>query len=88
MSDVVNDDGSFGFANYEPDDTELETSGRIYESPDGLICANCGGTNIKVSKAGNKYCADLCWVEKEIIQDDEERINQLKASNKEENDGR
>lgn len=29
------------------------------------ICNNCGSQNIKTSTRGNKYCADLCWVEKE-----------------------
>ena len=29
------------------------------------ICKNCGSKNIKVSSKGNKYCADLCWVEGE-----------------------
>ena len=34
------------------------------------VCMNCDSTNIKVSQKGNKYCADLCWVEepKEIKQ--------------------
>jgi hypothetical protein len=29
------------------------------------ICKNCGSKNIKTSCKGNKYCADLCWVDKE-----------------------
>ena len=33
------------------------------------ICNNCGSKNIKLSKAGNEYCADLCWVEKDQPKD-------------------
>ena len=29
------------------------------------ICKNCGSKNIRVSKRGNKYCVDLCWVDKD-----------------------
>ena len=29
-------------------------------------CLNCGSINIKTSKAGNNYCADLCWVKQEL----------------------
>jgi hypothetical protein len=55
---------SWGGGAPEPDDLELETNGRIYEGA-GLVptCVNCGSTNIKVSAAGNHYCAELCWVE-------------------------
>jgi len=28
-------------------------------------CPDCGSTNIKRSKKGNLYCANLCWIEKE-----------------------
>lgn len=25
-------------------------------------CLNCGSINIKTSKKGSKYCAEICWV--------------------------
>lgn len=57
---------SWGGGAPEPDDLEVETDGRIYEGVElKPTCANCGSTNIKTSSAGNKYCADLCWVEEE-----------------------
>ena len=27
------------------------------------FCRDCNSENIRVSKKGNKYCADLCWVD-------------------------
>ena len=27
-------------------------------------CLECGSLNIKTSKKGNKYCANLCWSRK------------------------
>lgn len=50
----------------EPDWLEEKTNGRIYEAPNGKpTCANCESENIKTSKAGNLYCADLCWAKEE-----------------------
>lgn len=45
-----------------PDDLQLATNGRIYESDNGEpTCSDCHSTNVKASSAGNLYCADLCW---------------------------
>lgn len=43
---------------YDADDDRLHVLKNGVE-----ICNNCGSKNIKVSKKGNKYCADLCWVD-------------------------
>lgn len=44
-------------------DEEMEDS-RFHTLKNGTeICDTCGSKNIKVSKAGNKYCGDLCWVD-------------------------
>ncbi len=56
---------SWGGGAPEPDDLEIETDNRIYSGPGNEpTCTNCDSTNIKTSAAGNKYCGDLCWVEK------------------------
>lgn len=44
---------------------EEQTNGRIKETEEGLICTTCGSTNIRESKAGNLYCAEICWQYKE-----------------------
>lgn len=60
-----------GYDVYWPDEDEFQdefqkqTNGRIWSDNGEPTCANCDGINIKTSKAGNLYCADLCWVEEE-----------------------
>jgi hypothetical protein len=49
-----------GYDSYDPpEDT------RLMVGKGGItVCGKCGSQNIKVSKRGNEYCADLCWVDK------------------------
>jgi hypothetical protein len=52
-----------GYDSYDPPEG-MEEVKRLFVTKNGTkICNNCGSKNIKVSKAGNEYCADLCWVE-------------------------
>lgn len=63
MGDIA-DFYSWGGGAPGPDDLEIETDTRIYKGSGGKpTCSNCESENIKRSKAGNLYCADLCWVE-------------------------
>ncbi len=49
----------------EPDKFQKESNGRVFADEYGIAtCATCKRTNIKRSKAGNLYCGDLCWLEK------------------------
>ena len=46
-----------------PDWYAEQEDDRFYVLKNGVkICNNCGSKNIKISKADNEYCADLCWV--------------------------
>ena len=49
------DYGTFGDA---INSTKILKEGKIV---DVLYCLDCGSINIKESKKGNLYCADLCW---------------------------
>lgn len=59
------------------DDYDLYSWGEIEEWRESLrfdvdengkeTCANCGSENIKVSKKGNKYCGEICWVERPVL---------------------
>lgn len=46
---------------------EWREAQRIGKDKEGEYCNDCKSRNIKVSKQGNKYCADLCWTEKKGI---------------------
>lgn len=49
---------------FEPEIDEEISVSLFYTANNGTkMCANCGSKNIKTSKAGNEYCADLCWVD-------------------------
>ena len=51
-----------------PDDYEEWEDDRFTVLKNGTeICANCGSKNIKISKKGNKYCGNLCWVADEVL---------------------
>lgn len=64
---IAEDDGhDIGLPDYMEgwDELEQETNGRIRQEANGNpTCSNCESENIKRSKAGNLYCADLCWVD-------------------------
>ena len=60
MSDMADDYDLYDWGDIE----EWRESLRIDQNDKGEdICAECQSTNIKISQKGNKYCADLCWVE-------------------------
>lgn len=53
----------------EPEIAEDMSKQLFYTAENGTrICAKCGSNNIKISKADNEYCADLCWVKKENVE--------------------
>jgi len=60
MADMYDD---YGPDWLDGDEYEMQTNGRIWSDKGKPTCANCDSTNIKTSKAGNLYCADLCWLE-------------------------
>ncbi len=53
-----------GYDAYDPPESMDDVERLFITTNNGTrICANCGSKNIKVSKKGNEYCADLCWIE-------------------------
>lgn len=55
-----------GYDAYYSEDLEGNKPERFLVTDNGTkVCKNCGSKNIKTSKAGNEYCAELCWVKPE-----------------------
>lgn len=54
---------------FEPEIAEYMPTPLFYTTENSTrICAKCGSKNIKISRSGNEYCADLCWVKNEEVE--------------------
>lgn len=51
-----------GYSDYDLED--LEQLEKFYVAENRKICKECGCNVIKVNKAGDEYCSDLCWTKK------------------------